>query len=161
MITGVSKRLAIYLFFSTPAWTFLVQCPTTSSAPSMRYNLRLSLPGQPAYAGTLFLSNNENFVLLATFPDANSPLSVIQGTWSFSSCTDTVTFNGHTFYFLDFPKLSINNATCSYTCGTSSSSARWCMISYTLKGLKGTGTYRVAFELSIPVDWIKILTSDM
>ena len=151
-VTGMSNLLAICLFLSRPAWTLLVECPTTAAAPSMRYSMKLSVPGQPAYAGTLLLSDNGNFVFLAQIPDVISPLSVMQGTWLFSSCTNTVTFNGHTFYFLDFPKLSISNVTCSYACGMISSATRSCLITYTLKSLKATGTYSVAFELSIPVD---------
>jgi hypothetical protein len=137
----------IFFSLNNPVWTSLITCPATTTT-SARYSMTLSLPGMASYSGTLLLSSNGNFVVSFTIPETNSPLSAIQGTWSSSSCTNTLTLNGHTFYFLDFPKFSIDNIACTYTCGIDGSTPRACVVTYTLISLKATGTYSLTFDLS-------------
>ncbi|CAF1130056.1 unnamed protein product [Adineta steineri] len=144
--------LFICFYLNNQVLASLIFCPvtTTTTVTSTRYSMTLSSPGIMSYSGTLLLSSNGNFIALITIPDSGSPQSAIQGTWSSSACATSMTLNAHNLYFLDLPKLSINNLTCTYTCGTNSDVLRTCTVVYKLKRLQATGTYSVILDLSIP-----------
>ena len=129
----------------------LMACPTAAAmATSTRYDLTLSSAAIMSYSGTLLLSPNGNFIALITLPNAGSPQSAIQGTWSSSSCATSMSLTAQTLYFLEFPNLSVNNLTCSYACGTNSDVSRKCTAVYTLRTLQATGAYSLTLDLSIP-----------
>jgi hypothetical protein len=149
----ISVLIGFYLIYScqnNQALASLIACPTNTTASSIRYIMSLSAPGITSYSGTLLLSSNGNFVSLITIPDAGSPQSAIQGTWSFSACTNSLVLNGQTLYFLSLPKFTINSLTCTYTCGTDSNALRSCTATYTLKSLQATGVSSFTLDLSIP-----------
>ena len=132
-----------------PVLTELTTCPA-GTVPSIRYSITLSSSKIGTYTGTLLLSANGNFISLFTIPASESPQSAVQGTWSVSDCTNLLTFNAQTLYFMNLPNLSVNNLTCTYTCGTNINAHRDCTITYSLKTLKATGSYSIAIDLSLP-----------
>jgi hypothetical protein len=148
MISLLFGLFSIYFLVNNQVLALLTTCPIVTS-PSIRYSVTLSSFGIGSYSGTLLLSSNGNFISVFTIPDAGSPQSAIQGTWSFSDCTNSLTLTAQTLYFMDLPKLSVNNLTCSYTCGTNDNALRACTVTYTLKTLKTTGTYSIALDLSV------------
>ncbi len=149
MISVLFGLFVIYSLANRQALASLTTClvPTSSS---IRYNIILSSIPLGSYSGTLLLSPDSNFVSIFTIPDTGSPQSVIQGTWSLSDYTKSFTFTAQTLYFMDLPKLSIKNLTCTYKCGTNDNSFKSCMVTYTLKSLKKSGTYPLGLDLSIP-----------
>jgi hypothetical protein len=148
MISLLFGLFSIYFLVNNQALALLTICPTVAS-PSIRYSVTLYSFGIGSYSGTLLLSSNGNFISVFTIPDAGSPQNAIQGTWSFSDCTNSLTLTAQMLYFMDLRKLSVNNLTCSYTCGTNDNVLRACTVTYTLKTLKTTGTYSIALDLSV------------
>lgn len=129
----------------------LMTCPTPDTAvKSIRYDMTLSSPGRMSSSGTLFLSSSGHFIALISLPDAGSPQSAIQGTWSSSSCGTSMTLIAQTLYFLEFPNMSVNNLTCNYACGTNSDARRQCTAVYTLRKLQAVGSYSFLLDLSVP-----------
>ncbi|UJR23223.1 hypothetical protein I4U23_026242 [Adineta vaga] len=146
----IFRSLFICSFLNFQALASLILCPTsTTISTSIRYDMTISSPGIMSYSGTLLLSSNGNFVVLITIPDTGSPQSAIQGTWSSSPCGTLLTLTAHTLYFLNFPRLSVNNLTCTYTCGANNDVLRRCTAVYTTKTLKATGEYAFMFDLTI------------
>ena len=145
--------LFILIFIASQATrqtlALLSRCPI-AIAPSIRYSITLSSSNIGSYTGSLLLSSNGNFISLFTIPAAESSQSAVQGTWSLSECTNSLTFNAQTLYFMDLPNLSLTNLTCIYTCGTDINAPRKCTITYTLKTLKAIGTHTIAMDLSHP-----------
>lgn len=149
----MSALLFILIFIASrgiyETMAVLNSCPTMM-VPSVRYSITLSSSKIISYTGSLLLSSNGNFIFLFTIPATESPQSAIQGTWSLSDCTNSLTFNAQTLYFMDLPNVSVTNLTCIYTCGTDINAQRTCTIMYTLKTLQVTGTYAMAMDLSHP-----------
>ena len=150
MTVTLSLLILVKLIVLKSVATALIECPPSEIASSMRYRMTLTIPGGSTYSGTLLLSSNRNFVLVTAIPETSSPISAIQGVWSSSSCNNTLTLTSHTFYFLDLPKLTIDQVVCSYTCGSLPGVSRSCSVSFTTRKLKATGMYSVPFDLSLP-----------
>lgn len=142
--------ILIIVFTVDNSIAYLTQCPSEELSSSIRYQLTLTLPRGSTYSGTLLLSPKKNFVIFANVPESESPVSAIQGRWSTSSCNNTLTLTSETLYFFDLPKLSVDHVVCSYTCGTHTDASRSCSVTFTTRGLKATGVYSIAFDLSLP-----------